>query len=250
MTDRFRFDLAPNAEFADRLEVDLLRAIGGRTPSPTTRTFDVPDTEEHLVTIEKTATHDQTRRRTISAVASVAAVVLLVAGIGLIASRDTDSPASVNATEVTFTVMWAYSEIVNECAESTSTRVCLNRFEMPAAAEFSGDIVGAGNQVVLWNDPADYPGQDVDHLEHVVTYNVEAEVEGCGAGEFMLVEMMQFVSGAARDRDSGTYIGTWQIVTESGRNGLASIEGRGTSTGLFGTAGDVGRTFTGTANCT
>ena len=63
------------------------------------------------------------------------------------------------------------------------------------------------------------------------------------------MEMMQFTSGTSRDRPSGTYIGTWEIVPQSGRGDPALISGSGTSSGVFGTADVDGRTFTGTITC-
>jgi hypothetical protein len=249
MTDHFAFDIAPNAEFADRLEADLLRTIGKHASSPTTGTIDVRDSEEHLMTIDTEPPPVWTRPRTIAAVAAAAAaVIVVVASLVWATNRSTDDEVTGSSANVTFTVMWAYSDIVHECSPG-SRSVCLNRFDIPAAAEFSGAIAGSGSQVVLWNDPVDYPDQEVDHLEHVVTYNVDALVDGCGRGQFLLVEIMQFVSGANRDRDSGTYIGTWQIVAQSGRSGLESITGSGSSTGSFGTAVDIGRSFTGTISC-
>jgi hypothetical protein len=128
--------------------------------------------------------------------------------------------------------------------------MCVYRFGTPATAKFAGDIDGGGYQSVLWNFPLDEQDRVVDHLEHVASYNVGANVAGCGTGEFLMVEMIQFVSGPDRDRPSGTYTGTWQIVPQSGRNGLESITGSGTSSGVFGTAQDVGRTLTGKVTCT
>ena len=178
------------------------------------------------------------------------AVVLVVAIVP--GCSDDDSGAGdgtvAGGRDVEFTVMWEYSDIVTDCAD-VDEDVCLNHFAIPALASFTGDVSGFGTQVVLWNEPTEYPDQAVDHIEHVATYNVDATLDECGGGRFMVVETIQFVSGDDLDRDTGTYEGTWQIVAESGRNGLSSVAGRGTSSGVFGTASEEGRTFTGSVSC-
>lgn len=243
MTERFRFDVEPRQEFADRLEADLLRIIAASsTPSPE------EPAEEHIMTItDNKPTGNASKWRTV--VVSAAAALVLIAGIVWIAGDSSDDTSSTSGSTNTFNIRWAYSEAMEECPPAVGGAACLNRFAMPAAATFTGDIAGVGNQVVLWNAQSDYEGRAVDHIEHVATYNVEGEVAGCGSGAFMLIEIMQFVSGADHDRDSGTYTGTWQIVPESGRGELASLSGSGTSQGGFGTAPDAGREFTGSLTC-
>jgi hypothetical protein len=232
----------PRAEFADRLEADLLHVLaGGGGPRSTER--------ETTVELEPRP-HDPPRSRWRGPILAAAAIVAVACGgVALRALRDDggSSTASVPMQPATFSVTWDYTEQVNHCL--AAGRACLNGFGMPATAELGGTIEGSANQSVVWNAPADYTDADVDHLEHVAVYNVSGTVEGCGSGELMIVEIMQFVSGAGHDREDGTYTGTWQIVPESGRVELTGVSGSGASNGLFATAGDVGREFTGTISC-
>lgn len=254
MTDRIRFDHSPNAEFADRLERDLLHAVGARpaTALSSTTPYDhTPSEEDQLMTLELDSDTTASDRRPKTAwkwLALTAAAIALLAAIALIIpDRGSDQPAVDGGVPVTFVVRWAYSDVTQTCAGSSAN--CLNHFDIPASADFTGDVVGDGFQAVYWNAPIDFPDRSVDHLEHIGTYLVTATISGCGTGQFMLVELMQFVSGADRDRDTGTYKGTWQIVDGSGRDELSNISGSGTSDGVFGTASEVGRTFTGTLGC-
>ncbi len=253
MTDRIRFDRAPSAAFADRLERDLLRAVGAHPA--TAGTTSAPDDttnspEDQLMTLDLESNAQGTEQRpraTWKWLALAAAVIALVAAVAaVLPGRKSNDSVVAGGTPVTFVVNWAYSDINSVCAPSTT---CLDHFDIPASSGFSGDVDGEGLQAVYWNAPVDFPGQSVDHLEHIGTYLVTATVDGCGTGTFMLVELMQFVSGADRDRPTGTYKGTWQIVDGSGRGALSTIAGSGTSTGVFGTAADQGRTFTGTIAC-
>lgn len=240
-------DRTPPSHFADRLEAEFLRAAGAATAPPSTRT-DTP--EEPIMTIDldtPPTTHRRGNAWKLFAL-TAAAAALIVALTAILVRRDEDDTASAGGTPVSFIVHWAYSEVNGTCVLGSSTK-CLNHFDIPAEARFDGDVDGSGFQAIYWNDPVDYPGRAVDHLEHIGTYRVQATVKGCGTGDFMLVELMQFVSGSERDRDTGTYKGTWQIVDGSGRDELSTIAGSGTSNGIFGTAGDVGRTFTGTVSC-
>ena len=96
MTDRYRFDLAPSAEFADQLESRLLRVIGDRTAEsiPNARVTDAPDTEETIVSIdidEDPTTTQRAPRRWAPLLAGAAAVILLVAGIGWIVTPQVSS---------------------------------------------------------------------------------------------------------------------------------------------------------------
>jgi hypothetical protein len=255
MADRIRFDRSPSDAFADRLERDLLRVISARPTGVSTTTSPQHSTaseEDQLMTINldsETSATTRQPRTTLKWLAVAAATIALVAAIAATTSdrQSDDTAAGPGGSPVNFVVQWEYSEVQSVCSLG-STR-CLNHFDIPATTSFTGDVAGNGLQALYWNDSVDFPGQSVDHLEHVGTYLVTAEVSGCGSGQFMLVELMQFVSGPDRDRDSGTYKGTWQIVDGSGRGALADIAGSGTSEGIFGTAGDTGRNFTGTINC-
>lgn len=248
MTDPRIFDRTPRREFADRLEAQFLKAaaVTATAPDPTPHHS---SPQEATVTLQLDDPITTERRRpTWQWPAVAAAAVLLIVALVAVLTRnsdDDDTPPAAG-TPVTFTVTWEYSDVRSECTPSNE---CLNHFDIPATTTFSGDVKGQGLQALYWNDPVDYPGKAVDHLEHVGTYQLDATVAGCGSGQFVLVEFMQFVSGPDRDRDSGTYIGTWQIVPNSGRGALSTIAGSGTSTGNFGTAPQKGRAFAGNVTC-
>lgn len=253
MNDPHLFDRSPQAAFAARLEAQFLRAAGGRGDDTGTDTDPRPSpvlsTQEQTMTVQldEPTTGRTPRRSRLAWVGGIAAaVILIVALVAVVSGRNDRTTPGDTSIPVTFTVTWEYSDIRHEC---TPTNECLNHFDIPATSTFEGDVSGNGFQALYWNDPRDYPDQAVDHLEHVGTYQVQAEVAGCGVGDFLLVEFMQFVSGPDRDRDTGTYKGTWQIVPNSGRGFLSALSGSGTSDGLFATAGDVGRTFTGSVTC-
>jgi hypothetical protein len=244
MNDDHSLDMAPRAEFCDRLEADLLRVMGHRT-----YTLPITEPEETFVIVEPRTVLPSRRRRWM---APAAAAIIALGAVGVIAWARRDEPTVVepaDAVPVSFTIHWAYSDVQRDCPTDVSATMCMNHFDFPTSSQLKGDVAGYGYQGVFWNAPADYSGQTVDHLEHVGAYNIKATIAGCGTGEFMLMEMMQFKSGAEHDRPSGTYIGTWEIVPESGRDGLVSITGSGTSHGVFGTAQADGRTFTGTIAC-
>ena len=244
MTDDHSLDMAPRAEFTDRLEAEILLVIGNRA-----ETLSIPDLEETFVIVEPTTALPSRRRRWLVPVAAAIIALVAVGVIALASREDTSTVVPADSHPATFTINWAYSEVNHDCPTDVSAAMCLNHFDIPATSELKGDVAGYGYQGVFWNGPVDYTGQAADHLEHVGAYNIKATVAGCGTGEFMLMEMMQFKSGANRDRPSGTYLGTWQIVPDSGRDALASISGSGTSRGVFGTAQADGRTFTGTIAC-
>jgi hypothetical protein len=258
MTDRIRFDRSPSAAFADRLERELLETIGARTATAgTSNPADNQNTseEDQLMTLQLHSDAPGTGERprnTWKWLALTAGVIALVAAIAaVLPGRRSDDVAVDGGAPVTFVVRWQYSETKDACAPTDSpTPICLSHFDIPATARFNGDVDGVGLQAVYWNAPVDYPDRPVDHLEHIGTYLVQATVAGCGTGQFMMVELMQFVSGADHDRDTGTYTGTWQIVDGSGRGALRNVAGSGTSKGVFGTAADEGRTFSGTIGCT
>lgn len=243
MTDDHSLDTAPRAEFADRLEADLLRVIGRRA-----ETLSIPDPEETFVIVEPT-TVGPSRRRWLAPAAAAAVVLVAAAVFAFVRRGDPSEVEPADSHPVTFTIHWAYSDVIHDCPTDVAGAMCVNHFDLPATSVLNGDVAGNGYQGVFWNDPVDYSNQAVDHLEHVGAYNVTATVAGCGTGQFMLMEMMQFKSGSNRDRPSGTYIGTWQIVPESGRGALASISGSGTSAGGFDTAESDGRTFIGAVAC-
>ena len=150
---------------------------------------------ERRTTVELEARpHDPPRSRWRGPILAAAAIVAVASGgvaFGALRDDGGSATASVPMQPVTFSVAWEHTEQVNHCL--AVGRACLNGFAMPATAELGGTIEGTANQSVLWNAPADYPDADVDHLEHVAAYIVSGTVEGCGSGELMIVEVMQFV---------------------------------------------------------
>jgi hypothetical protein len=262
MTHDRSLDVTPRREFADRLEADLLHIIGAGPVGDATHTEPGHTTaltshkpiahKEAIVAIE--LDHQPTARSPRRALVAAAGIILVVAAIALVAGRgngDQHPAASTlapGARNVTFVLTWSYDGKVHDCG-LTANQPCMNHFAIPASSTLKGDIDGTAFQGRFWIDAAEYPGQHVHHLEHVAAYEVKGDVAGCGFGQFTIVETMQFRSGPNDDEDSGTYVGTWRIVDESGRLSLSSIAGSGTSSGSFSTAGTDGRTFTGTITC-
>ncbi len=149
MADLSRFALVPRTEFADRLEADLLRAIGDSTTSTTTpdgvlrRRLD----EEHLMTVIDTPSFDEQPRRRhrgwMSALAAAAAIVLVIAGVWVMRRGDDQATAG---RDVTFTVRWASTAQFNECPTDVEVPVCAWTLPRPATATFTGDIAGNAYQ--------------------------------------------------------------------------------------------------------
>lgn len=258
MTDGIRFDLSPRTEFADRLEADLLRAISGpghatttnTTTNTSTRATTPPDTEaEHLMTITLEPPVDSptpNRRAWRAALAVAAAAILILVGVWAVGRSD-DTPAGTH--DVSFTVTWHEGTTIRDCPSDVSSPICAFRYDGSATAKFSGDIDGNAYQSVVWPFSDDFADRAVRHEEKAATYVFGGSVAGCGTGEFLMVETLQSVSGADRDFSKGTTTGAWTIVPDSGRNGLRSISGSGTSTSQpvdF----SRDRTFTGTVTCT
>jgi hypothetical protein len=258
MTDDRSFELTPRPEFADRLEADLLHIVGVARVGDATRTEPGQTSppispKEAIVAIEldhRQATARSPRRALVAA----AVIVLVVAAVALVAGRgnsDQHPAASTlppGARKVSFVLHWSYDGKVHDCGTSVNLP-CMNHFAIPSSSTLTGDVSGTAFQGLFWNDLAEYPGKNVSHLEHVAAYEVKGDVTGCGFGLFTIVETMQFRSGPNDDQDSGTYLGTWRVVDESGRLNLSTITGSGTSSGVFGTAGTDGRTFTGAITC-
>ena len=250
MADPSRFALSPRTEFADRLEADLLRAIGDSTTSTTT-----PDgvrrrhlDEEHLMTVIDTESFDeQTGRRHrgwMPALAAAAAVVLVIAGVWVMRRADDQATAG---RDVAFTVRWASAAQFNDCPTDVEVPVCAGTLPRPATATFTGDIAGNAYQSVVAGDSDDFADRAVRHEDKVATYVVDGTVSGCGTGQFVLVETLQVVSGPDRDYSTGTFGGTWFIVADSGRGDLRDIAGSGTSSGP---ASETDRELTGSITCT
>ena len=167
--------------------------------------------------------------------AAAAAGVLVAGAIALFASRRGEpSPASVPVPiEVQFETQWPGLGGL-ESKECIATAVnyesadngggCLRKFV--GEAQLSGDITGTA----LWAMIANV-GVAADANDSAVeipaafngTYLVRGDVAGCGSGEFMIAEQLEFVGWA-----SGQFIGSWQILPGSGRLDLAEIAGSGT----------------------
>jgi hypothetical protein len=257
MTDDRSLDMTPRAEFADRLEADLLHIVGAAPFGEATHTepgHNRPpiSAKEPIMAVE--LDHQSTARSPRRALVAAAGIILLVVAVAVVAGRGNGdrhpaaSTLSPGARNVTFVVHWSYGDRVHDCGTAPN-QPCMNHFAIPSSSTLKGDIEGTAFQGLFWNDPAEYPGQRINHLEHVAAYEVKADVVGCGLGQFTIVETMQYRSGPNDDQDSGTYVGTWRVVDESGRGDLSSIAGSGTSSGVFGTASTDGRTFTGTIAC-
>jgi hypothetical protein len=250
MNDDHSLAASPRAEFADRLEQRLLAEIGRPAAAPRST-----DPSESIMTI---TTERAAARRTPFLVAAAAIAIIAVIGLtAFAAGRHTRPEATPTSSTVpsgvgrvvTFVVRWKHSDVVHECPSDHDKAMCFNRFDMPATATFTGDVDGYGYQAVFWNDRAEAPDGKSDHLEHIAAYNIDASIAGCGNGEFMLMETLQFRSGPNRDLNTATYVGTWQIVAESGRGSLSTISGSGSSSGDVSTAATDGRTFTGRIAC-
>ena len=238
MTDDHRFDMTPRAEFADRLERDLRAALVAEHDTPKEVSIMHTDIKEHPRPSSRTPW-----------LVAAAAVVFGVVGLTLAFTRDPKaaeplSPPTTVSTDrpVTFTIDWSEDGRTSDCAKTTGL-ACLYHFGIPGVAPFTGDVAGTSYQAVFWNDP-DLDASKMAHVEHVATYMVNATVKGCGAGRFMLEELVQYVWPNDHE-DEGTYRGTWTIVPHSGRGDLVAISGSGTSEGP--PAGE--RTLTGAVNC-
>ena len=249
MTDGIRFDLSPRTEFADRLEADLLRAIGDPALStPTTRASTPHDPEaEHIMTITldpPVDTPSPHRRAWTTAIAVAAAALLILVGVWAVGRGDSE-PAGTR--DVSFTVLWAASNNEQDCPTDVSSPICAWKLATPATAKFTGDIDGNAYQSIVWGNSDVFPDRAVLHEEKAATYLFGGTVAGCGTGQFLMIETVQISSGPDRNYSTGSVSGTWHIVPESGRGDLRSISGSGTSSGL---APDYDRALTGTIACT
>ena len=249
MTDRIRFDLSPRPEFADRLEADLLRAIGDPASALTSRATPRRDLdEEHIMTITLDPDVAQPapprRRAWLTLAAAAAALLLVIAGIWAVGRKDS-TPTGTH--DVSFTVVWGGGQHAYRCPADASSPMCAWTLAVPATAKFTGDIDGNAYQTVVWGNGDDFADRAVRHEEQVATYVFGGTVAGCGTGEFVMIETVQILSGPDRDYSKATAIGTWEIVPDSGRNGLRTISGSGTSSGVY---PDLDRTASGTVTCT
>lgn len=258
-------DMTPRAEFADRLEADLLRVIGDRDADTSNPQVD----EEPLVNVELTPTPPSTRTRWMIFAAAAAVIALVALGIAFTGRGHTKSikPADsvdettssqpANSHDVTFTVTWSMGPLAKQDCVNSGYFGCLEHFQMPGVSKFQGDVTGQAAEGVFWNARVPYASataQSVSHEEFVAVYGVYATVPECGVNrnaEFMLTETIQDTWSTDTFTERGTYIGTWQIVPESGRGALANVSGSGTSSGEITYADETknARTFTGTITC-
>ena len=252
MTDDRSLDMTPRVEFADRLEADLLRAIGARDTTTTTHHVNSKSAEEPLVNVRQTPALAPRRPVWMLAAAAASVIVLVLVGVAFATRRQTDSTSPAGSHKVTFTVTWSLGGSGNwGCAYAGIN--CLAHFTpMPALSQFAGDIKGRADEAVFWNEQVNFPGQTLTHAEFAATYGVFATVQGCGtgAGDFMVIETLQGQGIDRSTRDALT--GDWQIVPKSGRGPLATISGDGTSSGVLdygATPNGQARTFTGTISC-
>jgi hypothetical protein len=154
---------------------------------------------------------------------------------------------------VDFDVSWpdlADLETVN-CVESRTSYLsakglrCFREFTGPN--ELTGDIEGTALWTMLGNLGSSADAEDSAVLIPATfngTYIVKATIEGCGTGEFMIVEQLRFDGWA-----SGAFSGTWQVLPGSGRDDLANLAGGGTVPGDFPDEGIDGSDRTGVLTC-
>jgi hypothetical protein len=253
MTDGIRFDLSPRTEFADRLEADLLRAIGDPatststlTPAHAARNTD----QEHLMTITidpPLETPTRRPRRSWMLASTAAALLVVVAAVRVIGSEDSSAGS---AHSVAFTVVWNVGRTINDCPTDTTSPACAFRYEGSSTARFTGDVEGRAYQSMVWPNSDDFADRAVRHEERAASYVFEGTVAGCGTGQFLMVETVLLVSGPDRDWEAGTSTSSWQIVPDSGRGDLRTISGSGTSSGHATDLDTAGRSFTGAVTCT
>jgi hypothetical protein len=251
-----RLDPVPRHEFADRLEEVLVGRLEGSAGSSQPSHLEL----EHHVEL-KDDPNPPTRRWTRWYIAAAVAAAVAVIGVVALVSRPLRAAVTPGSTAttlasaptttvkgdsvpVTFTVTWSYDK-----GDDCPSPMCLTHFKVGATSTLKGDIEGSAWQAIFWNGLDAYGATIRSHLEHVAVYAVDGKVNGCDTGSFMLTEIMQFTSDDKGTIDKGHYDGTWQIVPQSGRGGLVNLSGSGVSHGLYATAGDVGRTFTGTLSC-
>jgi hypothetical protein len=256
MTDWRDLAVDPDPDFRHRLEAELLRSI--RTaPHPAGGTAAGVPEEEITVTIEldEPATGQRPPSRRWLGLAAAAAAVAVVAGGVVMASRDDGSTEPVAAStsdagEVTFEVQWPdLGEMSKSCVEtrelylSADSGNCFREFLGEAA--LTGDIQGSALWSMMANvgttSDGDLSVEDVAGFG--VTYIVDADVAGCGSGEFMITSTLTF-----RGWENGQFVGDWRIVPDSGREDLAAISGSGE---VLPQDGDVNQTrvHTGTISC-
>ncbi|MCU0259506.1 MAG: DUF3224 domain-containing protein, partial [Ilumatobacteraceae bacterium] len=129
----------------------------------------------------------------------------------------------------TFEVQWPdLGEMTQACVEAQEVYLsamsgrCFRQFL--GEATFTGDIEGSALWSMMANTGTSSDGDlSVDDVAGFgATYIVEAEVPGCGSGEFMITSTLTF-----RGWENGQFVGDWQIVPDSGREELATISGSG-----------------------
>jgi hypothetical protein len=173
------------------------------------------------------------RRARLSAVATIAVVV--VAGAAVVACDGQDTPSAEAAggslDEVGFDLHWPDLQGLegSACIDAAVLYTAAQHGDcfrqLTGEVELAGDVAGTGLWMMLGNvgRAADAEDSAVDvPATFTSTYLIRATVEGCGMGEFMIAEQLRFDGW-----ESGAFSGTWQIVPGSGRGDLSTISGSG-----------------------
>jgi hypothetical protein len=256
VTNWRRLAVQPDPGFADRLEARLeasLRRSGASLDD------NVNDDEGDLMTIDlDTAERLPTSSRPTSRWVwlAVAAALLLVVGVVALTQANSNDPADTPGTagfEVAFETTWPWLGDVGkqECFSGLSTDSeladagnCLRVFNV--ITDFVGDISGqaATNIIAGVGSSRDGDATVVLTTPHNITYLFRGSISGCGTGEFMIAEVLEFVGW-----ESGMYVGTWQIVPGSGRGELQGVSGSGIVEPQDATGAEMVRPHVGTVSC-
>jgi len=233
MTDnRHPYDADPDPLFAHRLERMLLERLAANDNTDAER----PTLMLDIAPPQTTAASPRHRRLLIAT--SVAAVSVAAVVLAFQFGRKSDSPAAVPPPrQVSFDVAWPdLRELESvQCVETRTSYFSANNLRCfrrwTGEAELTGDIQGTALWTMLGNngEPADADDSAVlIPATFSSSYIVKATIDGCGSGEFMVVEHLRFDGW-----ESGAFSGTWQVLPGSGRRELADIAGAGIVPGDF-----------------
>lgn len=197
--------------------------------------------------------------------AAAAAVVVALGAIATAFIVDDDGPGTAAtdtaqrsvrpANELSFDVLWPDLTVAagrDLCVDAEQTYMSASRGE--CVATWSGEAVVTGDVggTALWVMHAGTGRSDDDDATMTLvrgfsaTYVVQATIDGCGSGEFMMTDSLGFVGWEA-----GGFVGAWEIVPGSGRDGLAGISGSGqvVAQASDGNGPAAARTHEGTVSC-